>query len=158
MDSPSPSLLPFAGTPVCCKGASRSSSSRRRFHVETQDQEAEHHEVEGEHDQPDHDVHRPVGLLRTERQVVENKIDNPVSADGVNTQQENSIIPIPVSTACTTNSSGATNRKENSMGSVTPTSSEVSAAGIRIAFAAALRSGFAVMYIASAAAGRQTSC
>ncbi|MNY76351.1 hypothetical protein D3C86_2159120 [compost metagenome] len=40
------------------------------------------------------------------------------------------------------------------MGSVTPTSSDVSAAGIRIALAIALRSGLAVMYIARAAAGR----
>ena len=63
-------------------------------------------------------------------------------------------MPRPVSTAWATNSSGATNRKENSIGSVTPTSREVNAAGISIAFAAALRSGFAVGYIASAAAGR----
>ena len=40
------------------------------------------------------------------------------------------------------------------MGSVTPTSNEVSAAGSRMAFAAALRCGVAVIYIASAAAGR----
>ncbi|MNC12822.1 hypothetical protein D3C75_605480 [compost metagenome] len=63
-------------------------------------------------------------------------------------------MPIPVRTACTPNSSGATNRKENSSGSVTPTSIDVSAAGIRIALAAALRSGFAVIYMARAAAGR----
>ncbi|MBG9573106.1 hypothetical protein ABE37_00005, partial [Cytobacillus firmus] len=58
-----------------------------RLHVEAQDQEAEHHKIEGEHDQPDQEVHRPVGLLRTERQVVKDEVDNPVGADGVNAQQ-----------------------------------------------------------------------
>src|SRR5471030_1191483 len=68
--------------------------------------------------------------------------------------REKSIMPTPVSTECVTNSMGATNRKENSSGSVTPSKKEVSAAGIRMALAAVLRSGLAVTIMARAAAVR----
>ena len=60
----------------------------------------------------------------------------------------NTTIPKPLNTACATNRIGAVNRKENSMGSVTPAIKEVNAAGIRIALIFVRFSGLAVWYIA----------
>ena len=45
----------------------------------------------------------------------------------------NATIPSPLNAAWATNKIGATNRKENSIGSVTPAIKDVNAAGIRIA-------------------------
>ena len=50
----------------------------------------------------------------------------------------------PLNMACTINNIGATNMKENSIGSVTPAINDENAAGIRIALTFALFSGFAI--------------
>ena len=60
---------------------------------------------------------------------------------------------LPASTTCTANRTGATNRNENSRGSVIPVNIHVSAAERSSPPAAFFFSGFAVRYIASAAPG-----
>src|SRR5690625_1249406 len=60
---------------------------------------------------------------------------------------------VPVSTACTTYSGNATNMNENSIGSVTPVTNEVSAAEIMMPPTTLRFSGFAVRQMANAAAG-----
>ena len=57
---------------------------------------------------------------------------------------ENTTIPKPAITACATNNIGAVNKKENSIGSVTPAIIDAPIADNNIAFVFILFSGFAV--------------